>query len=128
MQQRAGILFLSKSSKRIMLILNDQHKWTVPTFEKKTTILEDSKSILDKFSKGKIVPIELYLSEDKGFEYGTYVCLVSDEFLSQKEKTISWCSLEHLPKQLHNGLKVTLNNAIIKAKLETILEIDNASF
>lgn len=123
MQQRAGLLFLSKSSRRILLIFAD-NQWTVPTFSRKTTLLEDSKSLLDQYSQGKILPIELYLSEDKGFEYGTYICLVDQEFLTQAVPTIAWCDLKFLPKQLHNGLKTTLNNSIIKAKIDTILELD----
>lgn len=124
MQKRAGLLFLSKSTKRILLIL-DESKWTVPTFPRQGTLLEDSRVLLDSYSEGRIVPIELYLSEDRGFEYGTYICLVDKEFLTLKSPTVAWCDFEHLPKQLHSGLKATLNNQIIKTKIETILELEN---
>ena len=70
------------------------------------------------------MPIELYLSEDRGFEYGTYVCLVENEFLTAAEKTIAWCNLDYLPKQLHGGLKTTLNNQVIRTKIETIMELE----
>lgn len=126
MQQRAGLLFLSKTTKRVLLILEDQ-RWTVPTFERKSVVLEDARGLLTDYSVGKIVPIELYLSEDRGFEYGTYVCLVDNEFLTMASKTISWCDLDHLPKQLHTGLKFTLNNSIIRTKIDTILELENAT-
>lgn len=125
MQQRAGLLFLSKKTKRVLLILEDQH-WTVPTFERTSALLTDAEILLKNYNRGKIVPIELYLSEDKGFEYGTYVCLVDCEFLTLSAKTISWCNLDYLPKQLHNGLKYTLNNSIIRTKIDTILELENA--
>ncbi len=108
-----------------MLILEDLH-WTVPTFERESALLTDAEVLLKNYSRGKIVPIELYLSEDKGFEYGTYVCLVDCEFLTLSAKTISWCDLDYLPKQLHNGLKYTLNNSIIRTKIDTILELENA--
>jgi hypothetical protein len=124
MQQRAGLLFLSKNTKRILLILEDV-KWTVPTFARSSSLLEDAGSLLTNFSAGKILPIELYLSEDRGFEYGTYICLVDDEFLTTSADTISWASLNHLPKQLHTGLKNTLSNTIIRTKIETILELEN---
>jgi hypothetical protein len=124
MQKRAGLLFLSKKTKRIFLILEDQ-KWTVPTFARKSTLIEDAKTLLDDFSPGKIVPIELYLSADNGFEYGTYICLVDEEFLSNASNTICWSSLNHLPKQLHAGLKNTLNNTVIRTKIDTVLELEN---
>lgn len=123
MQQRAGLLFLSKTTKRILLIL-DNNKWTVPTFVRKSTLLEDSQGLMQEYSTGKILPIELYLSEDKGFEYGTYICLVDREFLTESVSTIAWCNIDNMPKQLHNGLKATLNNSVIRAKIETVLELD----
>ena len=125
-QQRAGLLFLSKQTGRILLILENS-KWTVPTFARTSNILNDSTALLANYSQGRLLPIELYLSEDKGFEYSTYVCLVDAEFLTQAASTIAWCSLDDLPKQLHTGLKNTLNNQIIRTKIETILELEHAS-
>jgi hypothetical protein len=37
MQQRAGLLFLSKSTGRVLLILENQ-RWTVPTFARKSSL------------------------------------------------------------------------------------------
>jgi hypothetical protein len=123
MQQRAGLLFLAKTTGRILLILEDQ-KWTVPTFPRNNSLLEDANLLLNNYARGKIVPIELYLSEDRGFEYGTYVCLVDSEFLTEISKTMAWCHLNYLPKQLHTGLKLTLENSTIRVKIETILELE----
>jgi hypothetical protein len=122
MQQRAGLLFLSKSTRKIFLIHENQ-KWTVPTFERKSVLLDDATPLLEKYSKGKLLPIELYLSADRGFEYGTYVCLVEQEFLITDKVTIAWALLDDLPKNLHTGLKNTLNNLTIRTKIETILEL-----
>jgi len=124
MQQRAGLLFLAKSTERLLLILEDQ-KWTVPTFPRTSTLLADAEELLTSYSRGKILPIELYLSQDRGFEYGTYVCLVEEEFLSTASSTICWCSLNKMPKNLHNGLKNTLNNTLIRTKIETIMELEH---
>lgn len=124
MQQRAGLLYLAKNTGRVLLILED-FKWTVPTFARKGPLLQDADGLLQSFASGRILPIELYLSKDKGFEYGTYVCLVEEEFLTKLTKTIAWCDLDHLPKQLHNGLRSTLNNQIIRTKIETIMELEN---
>ena len=123
MQQRAGLLFLAKSTGRILLILEDS-KWTVPTFARSGPLLEDAEVVLNRYKKGKIVPIELYLSEDRGFEYGTYICLVDEEF-NVDFLTQAWCIRNNLPPNLHNGLKLTLNNQVIKTKIETILELEN---
>jgi hypothetical protein len=125
MQQRAGLLFLAKTTGRILLILEDS-KWTVPTFARSGPLLADAEILLDSYCRGRILPIELYLSEDRGFEYGTYVCLVDDEFLTVVVPTICWSEMNHLPKQLHTGLKITLNNAVIRTKIETIMELENA--
>ena len=124
MQQRAGLLFLAKTTGRILLIL-DTDRWTVPTFQRSSSLLEDADELLNQYSQGRIVPIELYLSEDRGFEYGTYVCLIDQEFLTTNTATICWASLNCLPKHLHTGLASTLNNQIIRTKIETILELDN---
>jgi hypothetical protein len=126
MQKRAGLLFLSKKTRRLLLILESQ-RWTVPTFERKETVLSDAQTVLKDYSNGKVVPIELYLSEDKGFEYSTYICLVEEEFLTTAVETICWSSLFDLPRNLHTGLKTTLNNNLIKTKIETILELENVS-
>jgi hypothetical protein len=126
MQQRAGLLFLSKATSRILLILEDQ-KWTVPTFPRSSTLLEDAHSLMSEYAVGRILPIELYLSEDRGFEYGTYVCLTDREFLTSASQTICWASFDCLPKNLHGGLKTTLNNQLIRAKIDTILVLENDS-
>ena len=125
MQQRAGLLFLAKNTGRVLLILENQ-KWTLPTFPRQKSLLEDAENLLKTYAQGRILPIELYLSEDRGFEYGTYVCLVDIEFLTLETKTLAWADLDHLPKSLHIGLNTTLNNSIIRTKIETILELENA--
>lgn len=125
MQKRAGLLFLSKSSERILLILEDS-KWTVPTFARTNGLLADAAGLFVDYAEGKIVPIELYLSEDRGFEYGTYICLVDKEFIPSTTGTIAWAELSNLPGHLHIGLKNTLNNNLIKTKIETVLELENA--
>jgi len=124
MQQRAGLLFLAKTTGRILLILEDQ-RWTVPTFVRSGPLLEDAENLLDEYTTGRILPIELYLSEDRGFEYGTYVCVVDQEFLNSAVRTVCWADLNDLPKQLHLGLKTTLNNQVIRIKIETIMELEN---
>ena len=123
MQSRAGLLFLAKTTGRILLIL-EQDRWTVPTFARSGPLLEDANALLTGYCRGKIMPIELYLSEDRGFEYGTYVCVVDQEFLTTAAATLCWANLNQLPKQLHTGLRTTLHNQVIKTKIETIMELE----
>ena len=115
-------MFLAKTTGRILLIL-DAERWTVPTFQRSLSLLEDAEILLSQYAQGRIVPIELYLSEDRGFEYGTYVCVVDQEFLTLASKTVCWADLDYLPKQLHSGLRTTLNNQVIRVKIETVMEL-----
>ena len=124
MQKRVGLLYLALSTKRILLILENE-KWTVPTFSRMDSVIEDSKHIQEKFAKGRILPIELYLSKDKGFEFGTYICLVDEEFLTVNAATLCWSDMDYLPKNVHTGLRSTLNNNLIRTKIETVLELEN---
>jgi hypothetical protein len=123
MQSRAGLLYLAKSTGRILLILENS-RWTVPTFARSNGLISDAEQLLNSYSQGRIVPIELYLSEDRGFEYGTYVCIVETEFLTLSTRTVCWADLSLLPNQLHSGLRATLNNIQIRTKIETILELE----
>lgn len=120
MQKRTGILFISKSSGRIFLTWDG--KWTVPTFFRQSSVIEDSKDLIEKYQieNAKFVPIELYTSKDNGFEYGTYIVLSEDDFPSY-EGTYCWASLTDLPKNLHVGLKNTLSNKITQVKIDTVL-------
>jgi hypothetical protein len=127
MQKRAGLLFLSKETKRILLILENQ-KWTVPTFARNNSLIEDAEFLLSSYARGKLLPIELYVSADQGFEYGTYICLVEKEFFTNSSETICWASLRNLPKNLHSGLKSTLLNQITLTKINTVLELDLCLF
>lgn len=109
-----------------MLIL-EQDRWTVPTFARSGPLLDDAGQLLTTYCAGKIIPIELYLSEDRGFEYGTYVCVIEQEFLTMAAATLCWADMNLLPKQLHTGLRTTLHNQVIRTKIETIMELENAT-
>ena len=120
MQKRAGILFLSTKSSRVFLIWDQ--KWTVPTFMRSQSVIEDAQELLTTYNltDAKFVPIELYTSKDSGFEYSTYVVLVDQDFPCPNG-TYCWSTLDNLPKNIHVGLKNTLSNKITQVKIETIL-------
>jgi len=74
----------------------------------------------------KVIPLELFTSNDQKFFFNTYVIAVQDEFLPQLNKehnSYAWCAFECWPKNLHAGLRNTLNNKSIKGKLQTILDL-----
>ena len=74
----------------------------------------------------KVIPLELFTSNDHHFHYNTYVLLVEKEFvptLNEEHTGYAWCSFEHWPKPLHQGVKNTVNNKTIKTKLELLLEL-----
>ena len=124
MQKRAGILFLSKKTYKILLIL-DEGKWTVPTFVRTGAVLDSAEPVILSFysQPARLIPLELYVSNDNGFEFSTYVCLVDQEFTIEKCPTYCWASFEQLPKNLHSGLKTTLSNKVINDKIKTMLVV-----
>ena len=127
MQKHAGILFISKKTSRVLMILEDL-KWTVPSFAREKSVVEDAGKIIEHFygKPARLVPVELYLSQDKGFEFSTYICLVEEEFVPSSDQTFCWSTIDVLPKGLHSGLKNTLTDKIIKTKIDTILLIGNS--
>lgn len=122
-KKRAGLLFVAVSSKRILLIF-ENNKWTIPSFIKQHSIFKDSQEIFKDYNQGKVVPVELYISNDKGFEFGTYACLVPEEFIDKKAQTYAWASLNNLPSNLHIGLKNTLSNINVIEKINDIINHD----
>jgi 8-oxo-dGTP pyrophosphatase MutT (NUDIX family) len=73
----------------------------------------------------KAIPLETFVSDDAHFNFQTYVCIVKEEFiptLSKEHKGWAWCELNSWPKPTHQGIRNTISNKIIKAKIETIFE------
>ena len=74
----------------------------------------------------KVIPLEMFTSNDQKFYFHTYVIAIDGEFipkLNQEHSGYCWCAFECWPKNLHMGLKNTLNNKSIKGKLQTILDL-----
>ena len=74
----------------------------------------------------KVIPLELFTSNDQKFFFNTYVVAVQEEFLpklNEEHNSYAWCAFECWPKNLHAGLRNTLNNKSIKGKLQTILDL-----
>lgn len=134
----SGGLFLSRESKRFLFLLRSQGKtantWGLVGGKSELT----DKSHLDTLNREikeeinitpeieKIIPLDFYSSNDAKFKYGTYVLLVSKEFipiLNREHTAYAWCSYGCWPKPLHKGVQNSFNNRIIKSKIELILDI-----
>lgn len=134
----SGGLFLAKDTRRFLLLLRNQGKtagtWGLVGGKKEpediTLIDSLTREIQEEVGKTppikKIVPLELFTSNDQNFQYNTYVLLVDREFipvLNEEHVGYAWCSFDNWPKPLHQGLKNSFNNKTIRAKLEVILDL-----
>lgn len=134
----SGGLFLAKDTQRFLLLLRNQGKtagtWGLVGGKKEpndVTLIDSlTREIQEEVSKTppikKIVPLELFTSNDQHFQYNTYVLLIDREFipvLNEEHVGYAWCSFDNWPKPLHQGLKNSFNNKTIRAKLEVILDL-----
>lgn len=134
----SGGLFLSKHSRRFLFLQRTQGKtagtWGIVGGKKEpqdTTPFDALKREIEEeigFIPNivKAIPLELFISQDQNFQYNTYVLLVENEFipdLNEEHNSYAWCSYNSWPKPVHQALKQSLNNKIIKAKLEILLDI-----
>ena len=74
----------------------------------------------------KVIPLELFTSNDNKFQFHTYVVVVKDQCvpkLNGEHSGFCWVTNNNWPKPLHQGLKHTLNDKSIKNKLQTILDL-----
>ena len=74
----------------------------------------------------KTIPLETFVSNDKVFNFHTYLCVIEKEFipeLSDEHIAWAWSTIEHAPKPLHQGLRNSFGNKIIRTKLQTVFDI-----
>jgi 8-oxo-dGTP pyrophosphatase MutT (NUDIX family) len=134
----SGGLFLAKDTKRFLLLMRSQGK-TAGTWGLVGGKVEPSdptpydalkREISEEIGKipaiKKIVPLELFTSNDHQFQYNTYVLIVEREFipvLNEEHTGYAWCSFDQWPKPLHQGVKNTVNNKTMRTKLELLLDL-----
>lgn len=134
----SGGLFLAKDTKRFLFLLRSYGKtagtWGLVGGKKEpydTTPYETlTREIKEEVSKTptikKVVPLELFTSNDESFQYNTYVLIVDKEFipiLNYEHSGYAWCNIFAWPKPLHRGVRTSLNNRIIKTKLEILMDL-----
>ena len=133
----SGALFYSTSTKRFLLLQRTDFKtrgmwglvggrarYTESAFEGLKREITEEVSISPKFKK--VIPLEMFTSNDEKFYFNTFVIAVEKEFIPKLNKEHSgycWTAFECWPKNLHAGLRNTLNNKAIKGKLQTILDL-----
>lgn len=129
-----GAIIYTKSTNRVLFLLRNSEKynntWALAggKIEKNESVLEALKRELIEeigfdISNSKIIPLELFTSNDKKFNYHTFVCVVDDEFipvLNDEHKGYCWCNINNYPKPLHPGLWSSWTNKEVKKKLQTL--------
>lgn len=74
----------------------------------------------------KTIPLETFVSNDTVFNFHTYLCVIDSEFvpiLSNEHRGWAWSTMDHAPKPLHQGLRNSFGNKIIRTKLQTVFDI-----
>lgn len=74
----------------------------------------------------KTVPIETFVSNDSIFNFHTYLCIVENEFipqLSQEHSGWAWTTIDLAPKPLHQGLRNSFSNKIVRTKVQTVFDL-----
>jgi 8-oxo-dGTP pyrophosphatase MutT (NUDIX family) len=133
----SGALFYAKTTRRFLLLQKTQGKhhgsWGLVggTTESEETpwqgllreIQEEIGAVPEIL---KTIPIETFVSNDKVFNFHTYLCIIEKEFiptLSSEHSGWAWSTLDYAPKPLHQGLRNSFSNRIIRTKLQTIFDI-----
>ena len=74
----------------------------------------------------KTIPLETFVSNDRVFNFHTYLCVIEAEFvpvLSDEHQGWAWATIDRAPKPLHQGLRNSFGSKIIRTKLQTIFDV-----
>lgn len=134
----SGGLFLARDTKRFLFLLRTQGKtadtWGIVGGKKEPNDITPFEALQREIAEEigrvppleKIIPLELFTSNDQNFQYNTYIVIVEKEFipiLNNEHSGYAWCSYKNWPKPLHQGLKNSFNNRVTKAKIDLLLEL-----
>jgi 8-oxo-dGTP pyrophosphatase MutT (NUDIX family) len=132
----SGGLFLAKDTKRFLFLLRNQGKtagtWGLVGGKVEfaetpgQALIREIQEEVGAVTYNKIIPLELFTSEDQHFFFNTYVLLVDHEFiptLNDEHVGYAWCDYGQWPKPLHQGVKRSLLNKTNRSKIELILDI-----
>jgi 8-oxo-dGTP pyrophosphatase MutT (NUDIX family) len=134
-QSAAGVLFVSKKTKRILLLLRSVYvlePYTWGIISGKIDDGENPKEAATRESKEEIGYeaknlIQVYVYEHGDFRFYNFICYVEDEFepeLNWENAKYKWYSIDELPDNLHYGVKDLFSkikpNDIIKGNMSKI--------
>ena len=133
----SGALFYAKTTRRFLLLQKDtgKHEGTwglvggtnisgeTPWQGLQREITEEIGSLPNIF---KTIPLETFVSNDRVFNFHTYLCVVENEFvpvLSDEHCAWAWATIDRAPKPLHQGLRNSFSSKIIRTKLKTVFDL-----
>jgi ADP-ribose pyrophosphatase YjhB (NUDIX family) len=133
----AGALFLSIETKRFLFLMraDDTYTNTWATVGGRTEVGETVIESLGREIREEIgflplvkktIPIDLFVSNDNKFEFHTFICLVSNEFipkLNTEHKGYAWSIIDHPPKPLHPALYNAMQSKELKDKIKNVLDL-----
>jgi 8-oxo-dGTP pyrophosphatase MutT (NUDIX family) len=133
----SGALFYAKSTRRFLLLQKAEGKhagtWGLvggTNIEGESAWQGLQREVIEEIGTMptilKTIPLETFVSNDTIFNFHTYLCVIDSEFiptLSNEHKGWAWSTIDHAPKPLHQGLRNSFGNKIIRTKLQTIFDI-----
>jgi 8-oxo-dGTP pyrophosphatase MutT (NUDIX family) len=133
----SGALFYAKSTRRFLLLQKAEGKhagtWGLvggTNVEGESAWQGLQREVIEEIGTMplilKTIPLETFVSNDTVFNFHTYLCVIDSEFiptLSNEHKGWAWSTIDHAPKPLHQGLRNSFGNKIIRTKLQTVFDI-----
>ena len=132
MIEAAGAIFISKSTKRVLLNFRSQHVNKGSTFGFWGGKIKTGETIIEGLSReireemgfipehDNTITMNIFTSDDNKFKYYSFVVIVEDEFIpniNEESDGYLWCNITNLPRQLHMGAKVILEEKSFKDNL-----------
>jgi 8-oxo-dGTP pyrophosphatase MutT (NUDIX family) len=133
----SGALFYAKSTRRFLLLQKAQGKhegtWGLvggTTVTGETPWQGLQREVIEEIGFTpqtiKTIPLETFVSNDKVFNFHTYLCVIENEFipqLSNEHIAWAWATIDRAPKPLHQGLRNSFGSKTIRTKLQTVFDL-----